>query len=150
MAEPIGPEAYLAIAASLHNAVNSCRGKKRAKENDITTNISKDSSKSTRASPTDELLSYSGLRVGNDGYVQWAMGNPEHPSNWSRKRKAYDFALILFSEFFMSAISAGGTPASLDGAEVLGQKMEVRLVAFTSMYVPESIRKVDVCVYRTR
>lgn len=71
MVEPIGPEAYLAIAASLQNAVNSCRGKIRAEQNDKTTNTSNDSSKSTLASPADELLSYSDLRVGNGGYVQW-------------------------------------------------------------------------------
>lgn len=133
MVEPIGPEAYLAIAASLQNAVNSCRGKMGAEHNDKTTNTSNDSSKSTFTSPADELLSYSGLRVGNDGYVQWAMGNPKHPRNWSRKRKAYDFGLILFSEIFMSAISAGGTPASFGGVEVLGQRREVGLVAFTTM-----------------
>ena len=62
-----------------------------------------------------------------------AMGNLEHPRNWSRKRKAYDFGLILFSEFFMSAISAGGTPASYDGVEVLGQWIAVGLFAFTTM-----------------
>lgn len=150
MAEPIGPEAYLAIATSLQNAVNSCRGKTRAKQNDKTTHTSTDSSKSTIASPADELLSYSGLRVGNDGYVEWAMDNPEHPRNWSRKRKAYDFALILFLEFFTSAISAGGTPVSFDGVEVLGQGMEVGLVAFTTMYVPDSIRLIIVCTHRKR
>ena len=131
MVEPIGPEAYLAIAVSLQNAVNSCGGKIRAEQNDKTTSTSNDSSKSTLASPADELLSYSVLRVGNDGHVQWATGNLEYPRNWPRK--AYDFGLILFSEFFMSAISAGGTPASFDGVEVLGQWMAVGLFAFTTM-----------------
>ena len=149
MTEPISPEAYLAIATSLQKAVNSCRDKIRAEQNDKTTNPWANSSKPTLALSADELLSYSGLKVGSDGYVQWDMDNPEHPRNWARKRKAFDFGLILFSEFFMSAISAGGAPASFDGVEVLGQGREVGLVAFTTMYV-ESNRPVRRCFARKR
>ena len=140
MAEPIGPEAYLAIASSLQNAINNYRNKNRTKQNDKIPNISTDSSKSNLTLPADKLLSHAGLEIGNDGYVQWAIDSPAHPRNWSRQRKAYDFGLILFLEFFMSAISAGGTPASFTGVEVLGQTREVGLVAFTTMYV-ERLRR---------
>ena len=140
MAEPISPEAYLAIAATVHNAVDSYRHKRAPDEqNDRTANVSADDgSKSTAVLPTDELLSYAGLKIGNDGYVQLVADSPTHPRNWSRRRKAYDFGLILFSEFFMSAVSAAGTPASSsddDGVESLGQSREVGLVAFTTTYV---------------
>lgn len=137
MAEPINPEAYLAIAATVHNAVNSYRGKRAPTEqNDrIATTVAADVSKATAASPTDELLSYAGLKIGNDGYVQLVADSPTHPRNWSRRRKAYDFGLILFLEFFMSGISAAGTPASFEGVERLGRSREVGLVAFTTMYV---------------
>lgn len=135
MAEPIGPEAYLAIAASVRNAVNNYRDKKRVEENHKLAVISADSSKSSLTLPANELLSYSGLKIGNDGYVQWAVDNPAHPRNWSGKRKAFDLGLILLLEFAMNAMSAGGTPASFYGSGVLGHGMEVGLAGFTTMYV---------------
>ena len=139
MAEPISPEAYLAIAATVHDAVNSYRDKRAPDgRNDRTANTGvADGLKATAALPTDELLSYAGLKIGNDGYVQLVADSPAHPRNWSRRRKAYDFGLILFSEFFMSGISATGTPASSDGVQLLGQSREVGLVAFTTMYVTD-------------
>ena len=140
MAEPIGPEVYLAIAASVHNAVNAYRDKKRVEKNHKLAIISADSSKSSLTLPANELLSYSGLKIGNDCYVQWALDNPAHPRNWSGKRKAYDLGLILFLDFFMNAISAGGTPASFYGSGVLGHRMEVGLGGYTTMYV-ESIAR---------
>ena len=133
MAEPIGPQVYLAIATSVQKAVNNYRDKKRVEQNHKLVSISADSSKSSLALPADELLSCSGLKIGNDGYVQWALDSPTHPRNWSRGRKAYDLALILFLEFVMSAISAGGTPASFYGLGVLGHTREVGLVGFTTM-----------------
>lgn len=148
MAEPIGPEAYLAIASSLQNAINSCRNKNRTKQNDKITNISTDSSKSSLTLPADELLSHTGLKFGNNGYGQWAIDSPAHPRNWSRQRKAYDFGLILFLEFSMSGINAGGTSASFAGAEVLGQTREVGLVAFTTTYV-KSLHRPIVCTHET-
>ena len=135
MAEPIGPEAYLALATSVHNAFSSYNDKKRAEHTEKPISIKTGSSNSSLDLPTDELLSYSGLKVGNDGYVQWVTNSPAHPRNWSRKRKAYDLVMILFSEFFMSAISAVGIPASFDGSDVLGHSREVGLLAFTTMYV---------------
>ena len=139
MAEPISPEAYLALAATVNNAVNSYRGKRTPDEqSDSTTNVSAAAgAKAPAALPTDELLSYAGLKIGNDGYVQLVAESPAHPRNWSRRRKAYDFGLILFSEFFMNGVGAAGTPASSDdGVKVLGHwSREVRLVAFTTMYV---------------
>lgn len=136
MAEPIGPEAYLAIASSLQNAINSYRNKNRTKQNDKITNISTDSSKSSLT------------LFGNNGYGQWAIHSPAHPRNWSRQRKAYDFGLILFLEFSMSGVNAGGTSASFAGAEVLGQTREVGLVAFTTMYV-KSLHRPIVCMHET-
>lgn len=133
MAEPIGPEAYLAIATSVQNAVNNYRDKKRVEQNHKLANISTDSSKSSLTLPADELLSCSGLKVGNDGYVQWALGSPAYPRNWSRGRKAYDIGFILFLEFLMSVISAAGTPASFYGLGVLGHRREVGLIGFTTM-----------------
>ena len=149
MAEPISPDAYLAIATTVHNAVNSYRYKRAPDEqNERTSNVSADGgSKATAVLPTDELLSYAGLKIGNDGYVQLVADSPTHPRNWSRRRKAYDFGLILFSEFVMSAVSAAGTPAASsddDGVKSLGQSREVGLVAFTTMYV------VEVCLVASR
>lgn len=133
MAEPIGPEAYLAIATSVQNAVSNYRDKKHVEQNHKLAIISADSSKSSLTLPADELLSCSGLKIGNDGYVQWALDSPAHPRNWSRGRKAYDVGLILSLEFLMSVVSAAGTPASFYGLGVLGQRREVGLVGFTTM-----------------
>ena len=123
MVEPVGPEAYLAIAASVHDTYNtysSYREKKRNEQNQKPKDISTASSNSSLTLPTDQLLSYAGLKAGNDGYVHWATNSAAHPRNWSRRRKAYDLGLILFSEFCMSGISAVGIPATLDWPEVLG------------------------------
>lgn len=133
MAEPIGPEAYLAVAASMQNAVNKYRDNKRVKQNQKLAIISTDSSKSSLTLAADELRSHSALKIGNDGYVQWAVESPAHPRNWSRERKAYDVGLIFFLEFFMSAVSAAGTPASFYALGDLGHRREVGLVGFTTM-----------------
>ncbi|CAD6566768.1 MAG: hypothetical protein ASARMPREDX12_008823 [Alectoria sarmentosa] len=135
MAEPIGPEAYLAIATSMQNVLNNYRDKNRVEQNKKLAIISAESSKSSLTLPADELLSYSGLKIGNDGYVQWALDSPAHPRNWSRERKAYDVGLIFFLEFFMSAISAAGTPTSFYALGNLGHRREVGLVGFTTMYL---------------
>ena len=139
MAEPIGPEVYLAIAASVQNAVNNYRDKKRVERNEKFAKISADSSKSSLTLPGDELLSVSGLKIGKDD-VQWALDSPAHPKNWWRGRKAYDLGLILFLEFFMSAVSAGGTPASFYALGDLVHSREVGLVGFTTMYVENVAR----------
>ena len=133
MAEPIGPELYLAIATSMQNVLNNYRDKERVEQNKNFAIISADSSKSSLTLPADELLSHSGLKIGNDGYVQWALDSPAHPRNWSRERKAYDVGLIFFLEFFMSAISAAGTPTSFYALGNLGHRREVGLVGFTTM-----------------
>ena len=150
MADPIAPEAYIAIAAAVHSAVTNHRDKKPAQHNDKAADVSAKSSESSLTLPADELLTHAGLKVGNEGYVQWTMHNSAHPRNWSRKRKAYDFGLILFLEFFMSAISAVGIPASFDGPELLGYSREVGLLAFTTMWVAsakEKAYKILVCIY---
>ena len=135
MVEPLGPEVYLAVAESMSDAVDKYRDKKRAKQNKKLAIVSAANSTPSLIRPADQLLICSGLKVGNDGYLQWDMGSPDLPENWSRRRKSYDFVLILFLECFMSSISAGGTPASFDGVGALGQKSEVGLVVFTTTYV---------------
>ena len=135
MVEPLGPEVYLAVADSLHDALHKYKDKKRAKQNKKVAIVSAANSRPSLILPADQLLMCSGLKVGNDGYLQWDLGSPAHPANRSRRRKAYDLGLILFLEFFMSTISAGGTPASFYGSGALGQKSEVGLVGFTTTYV---------------
>ena len=135
MVEPFGPEVYLAVAHFVRDAVDKYRDKKHAKQNKKLAIVSAANSTPSLILPADQLLMCSGLKVGNDGYLQWDLGSPAHPANWSRRRKAYDFGLILFLEFSMSTISAGGTPASSYALGPLGQKSEVGLVAFTTTCV---------------
>ena len=133
MAEPIGPGAYLAVATSVQNAVNKYRDTTRVKQNQKLAIISADSSKSSLTLPADELLSHAALKIGNDGHVQWAVGSPAHPRNWSRQRRAYDVGVIFLLEFCMSAVGAAGTPASFYASGDLGHRRELGLVAFTTM-----------------
>ena len=49
---------------------------------------------------TKEQLLQLGLEVRNDNYVVWQKDNPAHPRNWTAKRKAYDFGLIVFFDLF--------------------------------------------------
>lgn len=143
MAEPITPEAYLALAATVHKAVNGYRDKRAPSSDEqsdgiTTTGAAADGSKPTPVLlPTDDLLSYAGLKVGNDGYVQFVVESPALPRNWSGRRKAFDFGVVLFAEFLMSAVGAAGTEAEAGGGGgVLGRwSREVGLVWFMTMYV---------------
>lgn len=55
-----------------------------------------------------EELAIHGLRLDNEGNVDWDLSNPEHPQNWSEWRKSYNNAMIFWLEFFMTAISNTG------------------------------------------
>ena len=55
----------------------------------------------------DELLSH-GLMAGPEGKVLWLPGSHAHPRHWSLGRKVYDSGLIIFFDFFTTAVSTSG------------------------------------------
>ena len=53
-------------------------------------------------------LNRHGLRLGNNGFVEWKYNEPQVPRNWSTSKKAYNDILVCFFEFWMMAISSSG------------------------------------------
>ncbi|KAA6414682.1 MAG: MFS multidrug transporter [Lasallia pustulata] len=76
-----------------------------------------------------------GLAVTGDGYVRWDKQSPAHPRNWTARRKAYDIGVIIFLEFFTTAISTAGTPASEQARYEYGIGRTFAIFSFTSMYL---------------
>ena len=48
----------------------------------------------------DDLLHRGGLELSN-GLIKWAKDCPQHPRNWSVRRKAYNAGLVMLLDFFM-------------------------------------------------
>jgi len=46
------------------------------------------------------LAKYGLVHNRKSGYVEWRPDNPDHPRNWTAKRKAYDILVVLFFELF--------------------------------------------------
>jgi len=46
----------------------------------------------------EQLLQH-GLEFRDGSFVCWQKTNPSHPRNWTGRRKAYDFGLIIFLDF---------------------------------------------------
>ena len=67
---------------------------------------------SISGSELGDLFARNGVELGDDGSVQWSMDNPALPRNWSKARKGHNLGLLIFLNFFMSAMSNTGTPAS--------------------------------------
>jgi hypothetical protein len=146
MIEPISPEAYLAIAASAQKVVTKYKDKRRYKHNEKLrklqsnststgwTTTTTDASSASSTSSLEESLDQNGLVLGQDGYVQWSMSSPDHPRNWSTGRKTYDLGLIIFLDFFTTAISAAGTPASSYALADFHVGKAIGILGFTTMY----------------
>ncbi len=50
--------------------------------------------------PEQEILANFGLERKSDGLVYWQAGSPDHPRNWSSRRKAFDTTVIILLEFY--------------------------------------------------
>ncbi|KAL2819406.1 subtilisin-like protein [Aspergillus granulosus] len=81
-------------------------------------------------------LSQYGLRLADDGYhVQWAVGNPRHPRNWAMSRKIYDASLLIFLEFFTTAVSTAGSTAANIVAVEFDLSEELCIFLFVTVYL---------------
>ncbi|KAJ9492109.1 hypothetical protein VN97_g1119 [Penicillium thymicola] len=60
-------------------------------------------------------------RTGDEkNLVGWAAMNPRHPRNWSNARKAYDVSIIIFLEFYTTAVSTSGATAARNAQKQFG------------------------------
>ena len=53
-------------------------------------------------------LSRHGLRIDQDGYVDWKYNEPRLPYNWSSSKKVYNSIVICFFEFWVMAMGSAG------------------------------------------
>ena len=136
MIEPISPEAYLAIASAAKNTATKYKDNRHAKRSAKLANASSQNSSnetSLSSSSLDDLLTQEGLQLDEDGYVEFSPDSPAHPRAWSKARKVYDLVLIMFLNFFMSAMSNAGTPVASYAMETFGASRVVGLLGFTTV-----------------
>lgn len=136
MIEPISPEAYLAIASTARNTVTRYKDNRHAKKSAKLAHASSENSSnetSLSSDSLDDLLAQEGLQLDEDGYVQFCSDSPAHPRAWSKARKVYDLIVIMFLNFFMSAMSNAGTPAASYAMETFGVSRVVGLFGFTTV-----------------
>ncbi|RAL12442.1 putative MFS multidrug transporter [Aspergillus homomorphus CBS 101889] len=82
------------------------------------------------------LLPQYGLRMTADGmHIRWAVGNSRHPRNWRLRRKIWDTMLILFLEFFTTAVSTAGSIAANSAVRELRVPQELSIFLFVSVYL---------------
>ncbi|KAL4959355.1 major facilitator superfamily domain-containing protein [Aspergillus stella-maris] len=75
------------------------------------------------------------LELTPDGqYVRWANTNRNHPRNWPTIRKMYDIGLIIFLEFYTTAINASGATAAKDAQHEFGIDLTFAVFLFVSTY----------------
>uniref|UniRef100_A0A8H7K439 Major facilitator superfamily (MFS) profile domain-containing protein n=1 Tax=Bionectria ochroleuca TaxID=29856 RepID=A0A8H7K439_BIOOC len=68
-------------------------------------------------------------------FIRWANANPRHPRNWTTNRKVYDTAIIIWLEFFTTAISASGASAAADAQHEFGISHTLSVFLFISIYL---------------
>ncbi|KAL4976695.1 MFS multidrug transporter [Aspergillus desertorum] len=83
-----------------------------------------------------QSLAQYGLRVAADGYhIQWAVGNPRHPRNWVISRKIHDISLLIFLEFFTTAVSTAGSTAANVATKEFGISNGLSIFIFVTVYL---------------
>ncbi|KAH9905362.1 major facilitator superfamily transporter [Xylariomycetidae sp. FL2044] len=82
----------------------------------------------------NEELRCIGLTRGPDGLLRWRNDSPDHPRNWSTRRKVYDTTVITFLEFYVTVISTTGAIVADDAGPELGMGKIATLLSFTFMY----------------
>ncbi len=82
----------------------------------------------------DEKLRALGLETTPDGFLRWSPNCAQHPRNWPVFWKAYNATLVMFLDFFISALGTVGAACSPDVQRQFGAGATVVAVAFSSMY----------------
>ncbi|MCJ1309409.1 hypothetical protein MMC25_003068 [Agyrium rufum] len=80
-------------------------------------------------------LKSNGFSIGKDGLVQWERQNVSHPRNWSLGKKAFNSGVVIFLDFFTTAISTAGTSAADAAGPQFGINSTLAIFSFTSIYL---------------
>ncbi|KAE8381579.1 MFS multidrug transporter [Aspergillus bertholletiae] len=84
--------------------------------------------------PLDECLFQHGLQLTPNGrFVRWLPTNPNHPRNWSFRRKTYDLTIINLMDLFTTASSTAGTITAKAAHTEYGIDETLALFLFVSM-----------------
>lgn len=82
-----------------------------------------------------DALEVQGLVVDRRGSVGWDDGTEMHPRRWKLSRKMFDFSLVCFLEFFMTAISNTGSPVADVARSSLHISSTTSILSFTTTYL---------------
>ncbi|KAJ6179377.1 hypothetical protein N7519_009838 [Penicillium mononematosum] len=85
----------------------------------------------------NQALKIQGLkRTGDEkNLVGWDAMNPRHPRNWSSSRKAYDASIIIFLEFYTTAVSTSGATAARNAQHHFGIGETLSVFIYISTYL---------------
>ncbi|KAK2616601.1 hypothetical protein QQS21_000424 [Conoideocrella luteorostrata] len=82
------------------------------------------------------LLDEQGLEYTTDGkYIRWSISNKNHPRNWPMTRKVYDSSVVIFLDFFTTAISTAGSSVADQARNEFGIDRTLAIFLFVSIYL---------------
>ncbi|KAG5984364.1 hypothetical protein E4U55_005039 [Claviceps digitariae] len=89
-----------------------------------------------RGGSVQDLLELHQLEYTPDGEsIRWSVSNKRHPRNWSTWRKGYDVGLVIFLDFFTTAISTAGSSVAEKARHELGLGKTLSVFLFVSVYL---------------
>lgn len=56
----------------------------------------------------EQCLQKHGVRLGRDNVVTWRSDSKDHPQNWNALHKSCTVLIIVWLEFYMTAVSSSG------------------------------------------
>ncbi|KFY06803.1 hypothetical protein V492_07724 [Pseudogymnoascus sp. VKM F-4246] len=82
----------------------------------------------------EQTLKEFGLRLENDGCLNWRMDASVHPRNWSVLRRSFDTSVLLALDLYTTAISTSGPSMAQAAMKDMDLGHIKALIAFSSMY----------------
>ncbi|KAG6006700.1 hypothetical protein E4U21_006775 [Claviceps maximensis] len=90
----------------------------------------------TTSESVQNLLELYHLEYTPDGEsIRWSVSNKRHPRNWPTCRKVYDVGLVIFLDFFTTAISTAGSSVAESSRHELGLGKTLSVFLFVSVYL---------------
>lgn len=84
-------------------------------------------------SDLDQICKERDVHIEHDKYVCWNKDAEQHPRNWGRFAKFYTTAVVIWLEFFMTAISSAGTAAAESAREEHHMSKTLAYFAFITL-----------------
>ncbi|KAK2594942.1 hypothetical protein QQS21_007345 [Conoideocrella luteorostrata] len=81
-----------------------------------------------------DKLRQQGVEISSNGFLRWSKDCVQHPRNWPVFYKAYNMTLVMFLDFFISALGTVGAACRPDVQEQYGVSSTAVSVAFSTMY----------------